>query len=161
MRLLTIVWSGNSQSEPMRQWCSSTTTAAPEHRYPVAIEEAYAATCYVLEHPEEFEVDATRLAVAGDSVGGNMATVVCLFSKQRSGPRIAGQLLFYPVTNADFETGSYKQFADGPWLTRGRCSGSGTNIFLITTGARIPRLRRCWHHPSNSPAHRAQSLSQA
>jgi len=91
---------------------------APEHRYPVAIEEAYAATCYVPEHPEEFEVDATRLAVAGDSVGGNMATVVCLFSKQRSGPRIAGQLLFYPVTNADFETGSYKQFANGPWLTR-------------------------------------------
>ena len=91
---------------------------APEHRYPVAIEEAYAATCYVTEHPEEFEVDATRLAVAGDSAGGNMATVVCLFSKQRSGPRIAGQLLFYPVTNADFETGSYKQFANGPWLTR-------------------------------------------
>ena len=91
---------------------------APEHRYPVAIEEAYAATCYVSEHAEEFGVDATRLGVAGDSVGGNMATVVSLLAKQRSGPAIAGQLLFYPVTNADFETGSYKQFADGPWLTR-------------------------------------------
>jgi acetyl esterase len=56
--------------------------------------------------------------VAGDSVGGNMATVVSLLARQRSGPAIAGQLLFYPVTNADFETGSYKQFADGPWLTR-------------------------------------------
>jgi acetyl esterase len=63
-------------------------------------------------------VDATHLAVAGDSVGGNMATVVSLLVKQRSGPTIAGQLLFYPVTNADFETGSYKQFADGPWLRR-------------------------------------------
>jgi len=91
---------------------------APEHRYPVAIEEAYAATCYVTEHPEEFGVDAKRLAVAGDSVGGNMATVVCLLSKQRSGPQIAGQLLFYPVTNADFESGSYRQFANGPWLTK-------------------------------------------
>jgi acetyl esterase len=51
---------------------------APEHRYPVAIEEAYAATCYVSEHCEEFGVDARRLAVAGDSAGGNMATVVAL-----------------------------------------------------------------------------------
>ncbi len=91
---------------------------APEHRYPVAVEEAYAATCYVSEHAQEFGVDATRLAVAGDSVGGNMATVVSLLTKQRSGPAIAGQILFYPVTNADFESGSYKQFADGPWLTR-------------------------------------------
>lgn len=91
---------------------------APEHRYPIAIEEAYVATCYVSGHAAEFGVDAATLAVAGDSAGGNMATVVALLSKQRSGPAIAGQLLFYPVTNADFETGSYKQFADGPWLTR-------------------------------------------
>jgi len=91
---------------------------APEHRYPAAIEEAYAATCYVSEHDNEFRVDATRLAVAGDSVGGNMATVVSLLAKQRSGPAIVGQLLFYPVTNADFETDSYKRFANGPWLTR-------------------------------------------
>jgi acetyl esterase/lipase len=91
---------------------------APEHRYPVAVEEAYAATCYVSEHAQEFGVDTTRLAVAGDSVGGNMATIVSLLTRQRSGPAIAGQLLFYSVTNADFESGSYKQFADGPWLTR-------------------------------------------
>src|SRR5262249_50332498 len=91
---------------------------APEHRYPVAIEEAYAAACYVTEHTEEFEVDATRLVVAGDSVGGNMATVVCLLALQRSGPGIAGQLLFYPVTNADFDTASYKHFATGLCFTR-------------------------------------------
>ena len=91
---------------------------APEHRYPVAIEQAYAATSYISKHAEEFGVDRTRLAVAGDSVGGNMAAVVALLAKQRSGPKISGQLLFYPVTNADFESGSYKQFADGPWLTR-------------------------------------------
>jgi len=91
---------------------------APEQRYPVAVEEAYAATRYVSEHAEELGADATRLAVAGDSAGANMATVVALLAKQRSGPALAGQLLFYPVTNADFETGSYKQFADGPWLTK-------------------------------------------
>jgi len=91
---------------------------APEHRYPVAIEEAYAATCYVSEHADDFGVDAARLAVAGDSVGGNMATVAALLAKQRSGPQILGQLLFYPVTNANFESGSYNQFADGPWLTK-------------------------------------------
>jgi acetyl esterase len=87
---------------------------APEHRYPIAIEQAYAATRYISEHAEEFGVDGTRLAVAGDSVGGNMATVVSLLAKERSGPAIAAQLLFYPVTNADFETGSYKEFAGGP-----------------------------------------------
>ena len=91
---------------------------APEHPYPIAIEEAYAATLYVAEHGQELYVDPTRLAVAGDSVGGNMATVVSLLTKQRSGPAIAGQLLFYPVTDADFDTHSYDQFAQGPWLTK-------------------------------------------
>jgi acetyl esterase len=67
---------------------------APEHHYPVAIEEAYAATFYVSEHAEEIGVDSTRLAVAGDSVGGNMATVVALLAKQRSGPAIAGSAPF-------------------------------------------------------------------
>ncbi|HEX8799104.1 MAG TPA: alpha/beta hydrolase [Terriglobales bacterium] len=91
---------------------------APEHRFPVAIEQAYAATHYVSQHGNEFGIDATRLAVAGDSVGGNMATVVTLLAKKRKGPQIVGQLLFYPVTNANFETDSYQQFASGPWLTR-------------------------------------------
>jgi acetyl esterase len=91
---------------------------APEHRYPVAIEQGYAATSYVAEHAEEFGVDARRLAVAGDSSGGNMATVVSLLAKERSGPTIAAQLLFYPPTSAEFESDSYKQFAEGPWLTK-------------------------------------------
>ena len=91
---------------------------APEHRYPIAIEQAYAATSYVSEHADELAVDSTRLAVAGESSGGNMATVVSLLAKERYGPHIAGQLLLYPATSADFETPSYRQFADGPWLTR-------------------------------------------
>jgi acetyl esterase len=91
---------------------------APEFKYPVALEQAYAATVYVAEHGKAFGIDPSRLAVAGESSGGNMATVVALLAKQNSGPRIEGQLLFYPTTKADFETASYRQFADGPWLTR-------------------------------------------
>jgi acetyl esterase len=91
---------------------------SPEARYPVAIEQAYAATKYVAEHGGELQVDPARLAIVGDSVGGNMAAAVTLMAKDRRGPRIAFQVLFYPVTDANFETGSYNTFADGPWLTR-------------------------------------------
>jgi len=91
---------------------------SPENRYPVAIEEDYAVTKYVAEHADEFNIDASRLAVAGDSVGGNMAAVVTLLAKERKTPAIKSQLLFYPVTSADFNNGSYNQFAEGPWLTR-------------------------------------------
>jgi acetyl esterase len=91
---------------------------APEHRYPVAIEQAYAATCYVVANAGALGIDGTRLAVVGDSAGGNMATVVCLLANERHGPRISGQVLFYPATNASFDGASYHQFANGPWLTR-------------------------------------------
>jgi acetyl esterase len=91
---------------------------APESQYPVAIEQAYAATSYAVEHAVELNVDPARLAIVGDSVGGNMAAAVTLLAKERRGPRIDYQVLFYPVTAANFETGSYRQFAEGPWLTR-------------------------------------------
>lgn len=91
---------------------------SPEAQYPVPIEEAYAATRYIAEHAQQFQVDPSRLAVAGDSVGGNMAAAVTLLAKQRGGPAIDLQVLFYPVTDANFDNGSYHEFADGPWLTR-------------------------------------------
>jgi acetyl esterase len=91
---------------------------SPEARYPVAIEQAYAATRYVADNGAGLRVDPLRLAVAGDSVGGNMAASVTLMAKQRRGPKIALQLLFYPVTHAGFDTPSYTRFADGPWLTK-------------------------------------------
>jgi acetyl esterase len=91
---------------------------SPEARYPVAIEQAYAATRYVAEHGNQLNVDPTRLAIVGDSVGGNMAAAVTLMAKERRGPKIDFQVLFYPVTDADFETGSYHSFANGPWLTK-------------------------------------------
>jgi acetyl esterase len=91
---------------------------SPEACYPVAIEQAYAATCYAVDHSASLRIDPSRLAVAGDSVGGNMAAALTLMAKQRRGPKIAFQVLFYPVTDADFTTPSYTRFADGPWLTK-------------------------------------------
>ncbi|MGD1877381.1 MAG: alpha/beta hydrolase [Kiloniellaceae bacterium] len=91
---------------------------SPEAQYPVPIEQAYAATAYVAEHGDALNLDTTRLAVAGDSVGGNMTAAVTILAKQRGGPRIVQQTLFYPVTDANFDTGSYETFAEGPWLTR-------------------------------------------
>jgi acetyl esterase len=93
-------------------------TPSPEAKYPVPIEQAYAATKYIAENGRKMNLDSSRLAVVGDSVGGNMATVVAMLAKQRGGPRITYQALFYPVTDANFETASYREFADGPWLTK-------------------------------------------
>ncbi|UIX34728.1 alpha/beta hydrolase [Streptomyces sp. GQFP] len=91
---------------------------SPEARFPIAIEQAYAATRWVSQHGDEIGVDGERLAVAGDSVGGNMSAAVTLMAKQRGGPALRQQVLFYPVTDAKFDTPSYKQFANGFFLTR-------------------------------------------
>ena len=91
---------------------------APEAQYPVAIEQAYAATRYVADNAADLRIDPLRLAVVGDSVGGNMAAAVTLMAKQRRGPNMVFQVLFYPVTDSGFDTSSYIQFADGPWLTK-------------------------------------------
>ena len=91
---------------------------APEARYPVAINQAYAATKWVAAHGNEIGVDGRRLAAVGNSVGGNMAAVVSLMAKDRGTPNILFQILFWPVTNARFDTPSYDQFADGHFLTR-------------------------------------------
>jgi acetyl esterase len=91
---------------------------SPEAHYPVAIEQAYASLLHLVEHAKQLNVDPARIAIAGDSVGGNMAAAVALLAKERKGPKLALQVLMYPVTDANFETGSYVAFADGPWLTR-------------------------------------------
>ena len=77
-------------------------TASPEAHYPVPINQAYAATKWVAEHGKEIGVDGKRLAVAGNSVGGNMATVVALMAKDKKWPEIKLQVLFWPVTNVNF-----------------------------------------------------------
>jgi acetyl esterase len=91
---------------------------SPEARYPTAIEEIYAALEWIGESGAEQNLDPNRIAVAGDSVGGNMTAAITLMAKQRGGPRITAQLLYYPVTDANFDTGSYHQFATGYWLRR-------------------------------------------
>jgi acetyl esterase len=92
-------------------------TRSPEAKYPVAIEEAYAATKWVAENGRTINVNSSRLAVVGDSVGGNMASAVTLLAKERGEPPITFQLLFYPVTDASFDTPSYMKYQEGYWLT--------------------------------------------
>lgn len=91
---------------------------SPEARYPVAIEEIYSVAEWVTQNGADEQLDASRVAVAGDSVGGNMTAALTIMSKQRGGPTFAGQVLFYPVTDAAFDTDSYEQFAEGYFLAR-------------------------------------------
>ncbi|WP_434572808.1 alpha/beta hydrolase [Pseudomonas sp. Z1-29] len=93
-------------------------TPSPEAHYPVAINQAYAATKWVAEHGKQINVDGKRLAVAGNSVGGNMAAVVALMAKDKGTPAIRFQALLWPVTDASFETASYNQFAEGHFLSK-------------------------------------------
>lgn len=93
-------------------------TRSPEAQFPIALEQLYYATKYISDHGLSMNLDPTKLAVFGDSVGGNMAIGVTLLSKQRQGPHISQQILFYPVTNCNFNTPSYKKYANGPWLTK-------------------------------------------
>src|ERR1700730_14045941 len=92
-------------------------TPSPEAQFPVPVEQDYAATKYIAEHGKEFSLDASRLAVAGDSVGGNMVAVVTQLAKERKGPSIRYQVLFYSVTDSSLSQDSYEEFANGPWLT--------------------------------------------
>ncbi len=91
---------------------------SPEAGYPTALEEAYLVAQWVADRGAEYRLDGSRLAVAGDSVGGNLATALTLLAKERSGPRIVHQVLFYPVTDATFDTDSYLRFAEGYFLRR-------------------------------------------
>jgi acetyl esterase/lipase len=110
-------------------------TPSPEAKYPVAITEAYVATKWVAENGAEINVNGQKLAVAGNSVGGNMAAVVALMAKEKKGPEIRLQVLLWPVTDANFDTDSYWQYADQRFLTR--------NMMLWF-----------WDHYTTDPTHR-------
>ena len=91
---------------------------SPEVRYPVAVEQNYTVAQWIGSQGAQHGLDASRLAVAGDSVGGNMAIALTLMAKERRDVRLLHQVLFYPVTDAAFDTGSYQQFATGYFLRR-------------------------------------------
>ena len=93
-------------------------TPAPDAHYPVQNEQAYAALQWAIANAAQIGADPARVALVGDSVGGNMTAALTLMAKERGGPQIAAQVLFYPVTNASLDTGTYQRYADGPWLTR-------------------------------------------
>lgn len=88
-----------------------------EARYPRAINEIYAATKWVAEHGQEINVDGSRLAIVGNSVGGNMSTVTCLMAKKNGGPEIKLQVMMWPIVDADFETKSYRKFGKDRFLS--------------------------------------------
>jgi len=91
---------------------------APEYRYPAAVEDAYAATCWVAENAEAIQADNRRIAVLGDSAGGTQATVVAMMARDHGKPHITLQVLVYPITDYNFDTPSYLKNADGYMLTR-------------------------------------------
>src|SRR3954464_9031832 len=90
---------------------------APEARYPVAIEQGYATARWIVNEGAANQLDPTRIAVAGDSVGGNMAAALTLMARERGDVRFVHQSMYYPVTDAAMDTGSYEQFAEGYFLT--------------------------------------------
>lgn len=90
---------------------------SPEAKYPVAIEEIYAAAKYVFANGKELNLDSSRMVAAGDSVGGNMTAALTMLAKERKGPALKAQVLFYPVTNAQFDNASYKEFKTDHFLT--------------------------------------------
>ena len=93
-------------------------TRAPEARFPIAIEQCYGATLYISRYADKYSLDGSRIVVAGDSAGGNIAAAVAMWAQERGGPKIIFQLLLYPVTNAQLTSRSYHDFEDGPWLTK-------------------------------------------
>jgi acetyl esterase/lipase len=91
---------------------------APEARYPVAIEQGYATAQWIMRFGSSRGVDPSRIAVAGESVGGNMAAALTLMAKERGDVQFVHTGMYYPVTDAAMDTPSYEEFADGPWLLR-------------------------------------------
>lgn len=91
---------------------------APEHRWPTAADDVYAVTRWVSEHAGDLGAEAQRVAIGGDSAGGNLAAVVAMMARDRGGPSIAAQMLLYPVIAADFDTDSYRRFGAGYYNPR-------------------------------------------
>jgi acetyl esterase len=122
-----VVGDVSSHDEVCRQLCAGANAIvisvnyrlAPETPFPGGLEDCYAATQWAAEHAADLGGDSARVAVGGDSAGGNLAAAVCLLARERGGPALRHQLLIYPVTDSNFERPSYRDNADGYLLTRG------------------------------------------
>ena len=93
-------------------------TPLPAAKFPTQLEESYAALKWVAAHADEFGADGSRIAVAGNSVGGNMTAALALMTKDRKGPKISYQVLLIPATDASVDTGSYREYGTGRFLAR-------------------------------------------
>jgi len=93
-------------------------TSLPEARFPTQLDQSYAALKWVAAHADEFGADGSRIAVAGNSVGGNMTAALSLMAKDRGGPKISYQVLMIPATDASVDTASYHEFGTGRFLAR-------------------------------------------
>jgi acetyl esterase len=113
---------------------------SPEAKYPIALEQVYAATKWVAENRQSINVNSSRLAIVGDSVGGNLAAALTLLAKERRRPSIKFQVLSYPVTNANFETPSYVKFEQGYWLTRDAMKWFWNNYTSNQTNLKDPMV---------------------
>jgi acetyl esterase len=118
---------------------------APEHVYPAAVDDSFAATQWVAEHADFLKIDKSRLAVAGDSAGGNLAAVVAIIARDRGGPAICHQLLTYPVTDMAFKSESYTSNGSGYFLTKDMMAWFGQQY--VPTGHDIedPLLSPLYH----------------
>ena len=112
---------------------------APEHKFPAAADDAYEATRYVAEHATEFGIDPNRVAVSGDSAGGNLATVVAMMARDRGGPSLRFQLLIYPVTNfTGHETPSEREYGHGFFLDTEVMDWFADQYFASTADRSLP-----------------------
>ena len=131
-------------------------TRSPEAQYPTAIHQAYAATKWVSEHGGDIGADGQKLAVVGNSVGGNMAAVVSLMAKDKGGPRITFQALLWPVTDANFDTASYRDLSEGYFLTRNMMIWFWDNYTQDTA-----QRRETYASPLQAPTDSLQGLPPA
>jgi acetyl esterase len=112
---------------------------SPEYKFPAAVEDCYTATEWVAANAASLAVDPRRIAVGGDSAGGNLSAVMCLKSRDEGGPALALQVLVYPVTNlASFDTPSYREFAEGYYLTRAEMEWFRGHYLARTEDAQSP-----------------------
>ena len=112
---------------------------SPEYKFPAAVEDCYTATEWVAANAASLAVDPRRIAVGGDSAGGNLSAVMCLKSRDEGGPMLALQVLVYPVTNlASFDTPSYREFAEGYYLTRAEMEWFRGHYLARTEDAQSP-----------------------